>query len=62
MYNNINSDNMHEGSLLYFAIREQKKLIIENRQREQIFLTVKCSCNIECMLVPLMSKVVSSSQ
>ena len=29
-------------------------------QRKQIFLTVKCSCNIECMLVPLMPKVVST--
>ena len=28
-------------------------------QREEIFLTVKYSCNIECLLVPLMSKVVS---
>ena len=28
-------------------------------QYEQIFLTVKCSCNIKCMLVPLMPKVVS---
>ena len=29
---------------------------------EHIFLTVKCSCNIECMLVPLMPKVVSTSR
>ena len=26
---------------------------------EQIFFTIKCSCNIECMLVALMPKVVS---
>ena len=31
-------------------------------QREQICLTVKFSCNIECMLVPLMPKVVSISR
>ena len=31
-------------------------------QCEQIFLTFKCSCNIECMLVPLMPKVVSISR
>ena len=31
-------------------------------QREQIFLTVKFSCNIECMLVPLMPQVVSISR
>ena len=28
----------------------------------KFFLTVKCSCNIECMLVPLMPKVVSLSR
>ena len=31
-------------------------------QREQIFLTIKCSCNIECMLVPPMPKVISISR
>ena len=31
-------------------------------QREQIFLTFKCSCNIQCMLVPLMPQVVSISR
>ena len=31
-------------------------------QREKIFLTVKCSCNIEYMLVPLMPNVVSISR
>ena len=31
-------------------------------QREQIFLTIKCSCNIECMLVQLMPKVASISR
>ena len=31
-------------------------------QSEQIFFTIKCSCNIECMLVPLMPKVVSTSR
>ena len=30
-------------------------------QREQIFLTVKCLCTIECILVPLIPKVVSIS-
>ena len=29
--------------------------------RTHFFLTIKCSCNIECMLVPLMPKVVSIS-
>ena len=28
----------------------------------KFFFTVKCSCNIECMLVPLMPKVVSISR
>ena len=31
-------------------------------QREQIFLTVKCSWNIECIMVQLMPKVVSISR
>ena len=31
-------------------------------QREQIFLTVKCSCNIECMLVSLMPIYMRLSQ
>ena len=31
-------------------------------QLEEIFFTVKCSYNIECMLVPLMPKVVSISR
>ena len=31
-------------------------------QRQQIFLTVKCSCNIEWTLVPLMPKIISISR
>ena len=47
--NQLSKHFCHSDWLIFWAIDKLCGI-----QREQIFLIVKCTCNIECMLVPLM--------